>query len=150
MSNFYETLEVSPQATPAEIEKSWRRLIRKHHPDLGGDIEMAKSVNQAHDVLADPGQRSRYDAQQFPAQPQPTQRPQYGPSERPIFWRESKFWNEQNTRESDENHRARAQAAYEALNKMMDQWTAAASELRTSCATFDPVTGAFILRPFGL
>jgi hypothetical protein len=33
------------------IEASWRALVKLHHPDKGGDLEMMKTINQARDVL---------------------------------------------------------------------------------------------------
>ena len=35
--NFYEELEIAKNATKAEIKSSYRRLVKKHHPDAGGD-----------------------------------------------------------------------------------------------------------------
>jgi DnaJ-domain-containing protein 1 len=43
----FKDLGVSPKATDAEIKKAWLNLMRKHHPDAGGDPEEAKKVNAA-------------------------------------------------------------------------------------------------------
>lgn len=43
----FKDLGVNPKATDAEIKKAWLNLMRKHHPDAGGDPEEAKKVNAA-------------------------------------------------------------------------------------------------------
>ena len=62
--DLYEMLEVRPDATDAtsnEIILAHRRLIKLHHPDVGGNESRACAVNFGRDVLADPAQRRRYD-----------------------------------------------------------------------------------------
>ncbi|WUJ70065.1 DnaJ domain-containing protein [Kribbella soli] len=63
--DFYATLGVSRDASADEIQKSYRRLARKYHPDVNKDPdaeERFKQVSEAYDVLSDPQQRKRYDA----------------------------------------------------------------------------------------
>lgn len=58
----YETLGVAPNATDREIEKAYRRLASKHHPDRkGGDEAKFKEVRGAYEVLIDPEARDKYD-----------------------------------------------------------------------------------------
>ncbi len=63
--DLYARLDVASDATPGEIELAWRLLIRLHHPDVAGDdrphLDLAKRTNVAHDWLADPARRARYD-----------------------------------------------------------------------------------------
>lgn len=60
--NHYETLGVSRDATRDEIRKAYYRMARVVHPDKsGGNTTMAAAVNNAHEVLADPEERRRYD-----------------------------------------------------------------------------------------
>jgi curved DNA-binding protein len=65
MSDHYETLGVSRQATSDEIQKAYRQMARKFHPDLNPNDASAKEkfqkVQQAFDVLNDPQKRELYD-----------------------------------------------------------------------------------------
>jgi curved DNA-binding protein CbpA len=63
MSNHYETLDVSPDATQEDIRAAYRKKARDNHPDRewGDEAQMAL-VNQAYAVLSDPERRARYDA----------------------------------------------------------------------------------------
>jgi curved DNA-binding protein CbpA len=65
--NFYEALNLSPRATPEEIEDAYRRLARQVHPDLNPrDASRAearmKLLNQIRVTLTDPAKRADYDA----------------------------------------------------------------------------------------
>ena len=62
--NYYEVLQVHPTADVAVIKSAYRTIMRElqAHPDLGGDEEQAKVVNEAHRVLTDPDLRTAYDA----------------------------------------------------------------------------------------
>lgn len=63
--NYYELLDVPPDATVEEIKRAYRRMARKYHPDLNpGDKqaeETFKNLVEAYDVLCDPKQREKYD-----------------------------------------------------------------------------------------
>ncbi|NBD33072.1 MAG: DnaJ domain-containing protein [Cyanobacteria bacterium] len=65
LPNYYELLDVSPDATVEEIKRAYRRLARKYHPDLNpGDKqaeETFKDLVEAYDVLCDPEERQKYD-----------------------------------------------------------------------------------------
>jgi len=61
--DYYEVLEVHPRASAEMIKKAYRTLMGEMggHPDLGGDEERAKLMNEAYAVLADPDLRRAYD-----------------------------------------------------------------------------------------
>jgi curved DNA-binding protein len=62
--DYYETLGVSRDAGPEELQQAFRRLARQNHPDVNRDPgaeERFKEVNEAYQVLSDPEMRKRYD-----------------------------------------------------------------------------------------
>ena len=63
--DYYKILGVGRDASPADIQKAYRKLARKHHPDLNPDDNTAKTrfqeVQRAFDVLNDPSKRELYD-----------------------------------------------------------------------------------------
>ncbi len=64
--NYYEILGVAENASPDEIRTAFRRLAKKHHPDVNPGDKAAegrfKEVNEAHEVLGDEKKRAEYDA----------------------------------------------------------------------------------------
>jgi DnaJ-class molecular chaperone len=78
----YDTLGVKADATEAQIKSASLKLAKKHHPDLNpGDKkaeERFKSISAAHDLLADPEKRARFDRGEIDAAGDPKQeRPTY-------------------------------------------------------------------------
>jgi hypothetical protein len=62
LPDYYGVLRVSKTATLEEIRKAYRTLQKRQHPDVkGGNGEVSKQLNQAYEVLSDPGQRAKYD-----------------------------------------------------------------------------------------
>lgn len=63
--DYYKILGVSKTATAEEIKAAYRKLARKHHPDLNpGNNEAEakfKEINEANEVLSDPEKRQKYD-----------------------------------------------------------------------------------------
>ena len=63
--DYYKILGVSKSASAAEIKSAYRKMARKHHPDLNpGDKESEKrfkEINEANEVLSDADKRKKYD-----------------------------------------------------------------------------------------
>jgi curved DNA-binding protein len=62
--DYYATLGVGKTATQEEIQRAYRKLARKYHPDINkaSDAEEKfKQLNEAYEVLGDPEKRTRYD-----------------------------------------------------------------------------------------
>ena len=63
--NFYEELGLKKNATKSEIKSSYRSLVKKHHPDKGGEKEQFLSIQNAWETLNDPIKKAAYDKKIF-------------------------------------------------------------------------------------
>ncbi len=69
MKNYYEILEVDKKASPEVIEKAYKVLVKKYHPDLQNDQnhlryeEKMKEINEAYAILSDDYKKNNYDEQ---------------------------------------------------------------------------------------
>ncbi|EPR73142.1 DnaJ-class molecular chaperone CbpA [Winogradskyella psychrotolerans RS-3] len=63
--DYYKILGVDKSATKSDIKKAYRKLARKHHPDLNPNDKEAelqfKKVNEANEVLSNDENRKKYD-----------------------------------------------------------------------------------------
>ncbi|MDK7050952.1 molecular chaperone DnaJ [Aerococcus sanguinicola] len=62
--DYYDILGVSKDASQAEIKKAYRKLSKKHHPDISDASdaeEKFKEITEAYEVLSDEQKRSQYD-----------------------------------------------------------------------------------------
>lgn len=94
--DYYKILGVDKSASQDDIKKAFKKLARKHHPDLNPNDADAKrrfqEINEANEVLSDPEKRKKYDqygehwqhADQFEAQQQ--QQRQYGGAGGGGYW----------------------------------------------------------------
>ena len=62
-TDYYEILEISPNANRETIERIFRHHARRYHPDNGatGDVARFNAIVEAHNVLKDPVKRAEYD-----------------------------------------------------------------------------------------
>lgn len=62
--DYYEVLELPPNADDATIRLAYRRLARRYHPDIAGEdsLHLMQRLNQAYQTLSDPERRRIYDA----------------------------------------------------------------------------------------
>ena len=64
--NYYEILEINKNASPEIIEKAYKTLVKKYHPDLQEDHlknkyeEKIKVINEAYEILSKPEKREKY------------------------------------------------------------------------------------------
>ena len=63
--NLYEELGLKRDATKNEIKSSYRSLVKKHHPDAGGDNDKFLAIQNAWEILNDPIKKEYYDKQFF-------------------------------------------------------------------------------------
>src|SRR6266404_8771247 len=63
--DYYKTLGVPRTASEAEIKSAYRKLARKHHPDVNPNNKDAekkfKEINEAYQVIGDAEKRKKYD-----------------------------------------------------------------------------------------
>ena len=61
--NYYDLLQINPRAEPEAIERVYRILAARYHPDnqQSGDPERFRVLTEAYEVLSDPRSRGEYD-----------------------------------------------------------------------------------------
>src|SRR4051794_4107820 len=62
--DYYEVLGLDRSASREDVQRTYRKLARRYHPDVSREPdaeETFKRINVAHEVLADPKKRERYD-----------------------------------------------------------------------------------------
>ena len=62
--DYYQTLGVSRDASQEEIQRAYRKLARKYHPDVNKEADAAQrfaKIGEAYEVLKDPEKRRKYD-----------------------------------------------------------------------------------------
>lgn len=63
--DYYKILGISKNATADEIKSAYRKMARKHHPDLNPNdplaVKLFQQINEANEVLSDPEKKAKYD-----------------------------------------------------------------------------------------
>lgn len=65
--NYYDILQINQNASPEIIEKAYKTLAKKYHPDLQEESnkkeaeEILKEINEAHEILSNPDKKALYD-----------------------------------------------------------------------------------------
>ncbi len=67
--DYYEILGANERTSPRDLERLYKRMAARRHPDKGGSDEEMKSLNEAYTVLRNSETRNEYDAQR--AKPAP-------------------------------------------------------------------------------
>ena len=62
--DYYEVLQVIPEAEPEVIDGAYKKLVTKYHPDnkKTGDADKFRLIHEAHEILSNPAQKKEYDA----------------------------------------------------------------------------------------
>ena len=64
---YYDILQVNRNASPEIIEKAYKTLAKKYHPDLQAEEnkkqaeEILKEINEAYEILSVPEKKEKYD-----------------------------------------------------------------------------------------
>ena len=65
IKNLYEELGLKGNASQSEIKSSYRRLVKQHHPDAGGEKDRFLAIQSAWETLNDPLKKEQYDKTLF-------------------------------------------------------------------------------------
>lgn len=107
-SNHYQTLQVSSQASAAEIKQAYRQLVKKFHPDsqsTTANHEQIVQINAAYEILGDRQRRQNYDRE--------LTTPEYSHSD-------SRSDRQQRTAQAQKAQRHRATG--QDIDRQLDQW----------------------------
>ena len=63
--DYYSVIGVAANADEEEIRAAYRARARQLHPDMGGNADQMKLLNNAYEVLSDRGTRSAYNSQRI-------------------------------------------------------------------------------------
>src|SRR6266550_3950906 len=61
--DYYEILGANERTSPRDLERLYKRMAARRHPDKGGSEEEMKSLNEAYNVLRNTETRQEYDEQ---------------------------------------------------------------------------------------
>lgn len=61
MTDYYNILGITKDASNEDIKNAYRRLARTHHPDKGGDKDQFQKIQEAYETLSNSDKRNQYD-----------------------------------------------------------------------------------------
>jgi|SRR5882672_2670692 len=61
MIDYYEILKIPHFSTNSEIKQAYHSLAKQHHPDVGGNLNAMKKINEAYNILSDAKTKINYD-----------------------------------------------------------------------------------------
>lgn len=67
--DYYRVLGADERATQRELERLYKRIAARRHPDRGGSEEEMKTLNEAYSILKDERTRQKYDAERNRSKP---------------------------------------------------------------------------------
>src|SRR4051794_25952964 len=69
MPDYYEILQISPDASPEEINRAWYRVVRNYRRSTATPeaVQHKQAVDEAYEILYDPIKRQAYDAERSAA-----------------------------------------------------------------------------------
>lgn len=73
--DYYRVLQVDPSANPLVIQAAYRALAQIFHPDVFGDADEMKKINEAWEILRDARKRREYDIDRAGRHPGPSAHP---------------------------------------------------------------------------
>ena len=126
MADHYAVLGIARGASSAEVKRAYRKKVKEHHPDVGGDGIYILKLNDAWEVLGDPDKKRAYDNQinsfSTPQSASHSRQPASG-SSWSANWHRAASDNWTSRRSSDPQSRSRAASrtrasrAYESVRK---------------------------------
>lgn len=129
--NYYEILEIDKKASPEIVEKAYKILVKKYHPDLQkGEQkqkceEKLKIINEAYEIISNPEKRAKYnieiEKEQYTKEDDFYSNTQYPPEDNYNSYQNNTQQNSESYKQPQQNYQnldelvkqARRQAEYE-------------------------------------
>lgn len=101
--NYYDILEISPNASDEVIKAAYRSLVKKYHPDAGREVDGEKfsRIEKAYNVLSDEKKRKEYDLHLSTRNTDTTEKKEQRSKYTPTVWEKEKSDYNRNTYKSN-------------------------------------------------
>lgn len=126
--NHYETLDIDPAASQAEIKQAYRRMAKQFHPDINREIannDCITRINAAYEILGDPQRRQSYDRElSFSGQVRSAgvyggASPSWQKRQERTAAAQNQYRQQQTGRDSDEQLQQWLSQVYQPVNRML-------------------------------